>query len=154
MILIRSEKQNDDTKSEIVLRISTLTYSYRHHYQKHRILRHSSQVQPFSDATCDLQHSGHASQKRSKSITRDTATTAKEEDEEEEEEVDEVSREAGGGQRRKRWWRRKRQEELDREMRDEDGENGHSALRPRYTANMAAEGRIGGGQPRRQLMSS
>lgn len=39
-------------------------------------------------------------------------------------------------------------------MRDEDRENGHSALRPRYTANMAAEGRIGGGQPRRQLMSS
>lgn len=39
-------------------------------------------------------------------------------------------------------------------MRDENGENGRSALRPRYTANMAAEGRIGGGQPRRQLMSS
>lgn len=30
----------------------------------------------------------------------------------------------------------------------------HSALRPRYTASMAAEGRIGGGQPRRQPMSS
>lgn len=32
--------------------------------------------------------------------------------------------------------------------------NRHSVLRPRYTANMAAEGRIGGGQPRRQPMSS
>lgn len=28
--------------------------------------------------------------------------------------------------------------------------NGCSVLRPRYTANMAAEGRIGGGQPRRR----
>lgn len=92
-----------------------------------------------------------------------------------------ITRREGGRRRRSRWWRRRRSREAE-EASDGRGRRGgggsgggggegkrsssvkhmtriertnrHSALRPRYTANMAAEGRIGGGQPRRQPMSS
>lgn len=77
------------------------------------------------------------------------------EKEEEDEEEDEVLRhrrdrggsDGGGGEGEERSLNVKRVTRMERT-------NRHSVLRPRYTANMAAEGRIGGGQPRCQPMSS
>lgn len=114
-----------------------------------------------SDATCDLAHRGCASSGARGS--RDNAARRGEEEEEEKKKMTKKKKKTksrggggsdgggrsggGGGGEGERSSSVKHATRTERTSR-------HSALRPRYTANMAAEGRIGGGQPRRQPMSS